>query len=167
MTLWLVGMMGSGKTAAGGLAADALGVPFLDTDAEIARRMGCSVAQLWGDLGESAFRDMERAALQRVAGTEAIVGTGGGAILDEGNRRTMHESGKVVWLTAPSTTLAKRVGSGQERPLLAKDSDVAGNIASILEEREPAYADSADERIDTESRTVQEVAEKIAEAWPR
>jgi shikimate kinase len=166
MTLWLVGMMGSGKSSAGALAAENLGVPFHDTDNEIAGRMGCSVAQLWGDLGESAFRDMERATIQRLAGTESVVGTGGGAILDEANRRTMHESGKVVWLTAPSPTLAKRVGSGPERPLLAKDSDVAGNVASILKEREPAYADSADERIDTESRTVEEVAEKIAEAWP-
>ena len=166
MTLWLVGMMGSGKTSAGGLAADTLGVPFLDTDAEISRRMGCSVAQLWGDLGESAFRDMERAAIQRVAGTEAVVGTGGGAILDETNRRTMHESGTVVWLTAPAETLAKRVGSGPERPLLAKDSDVAANLAAILDERARAYAESADEQIDTDSRTVAEVAEKIAESWP-
>jgi len=167
MTLWLVGMMGSGKSSAGALAAEKLGVPFHDTDSEIARRMGCSVAQLWGDLGESAFRDMESATIQRLAGTESVVGTGGGAILDEANRRTMHESGKVVWLTATSPTLAKRVGSGPERPLVAKDSDVVGNIASILEEREPAYADSANELIDTEARTVEEVAEKIAEAWPR
>ena len=167
MTLWLVGMMGSGKTSAGEQAAESLGVPFFDTDAEIARRMGCSVAQLWGDLGESAFRDMESAAIQRLAGTEAIVGTGGGAVLDEANRGKMRESGKVVWLKAAASTLAERVGSGPERPLLAEDSDVAGNLTTILDERTSAYGDSADLQIDTEGRSLEEVAEEIAALWPR
>jgi len=166
MTLWLIGMMGSGKSAAGRLAAGALGVDFADTDEEIASRMGCSVAQLWGNLGESAFREMEKAALSRLSGAKAVVATGGGVVMDPANRALMRESGTVIWLTASPATLASRVGAGDTRPLLAGAAPVEESLDAILRERTKAYASASHSQIDTEGRTVEQVAEEIAALWP-
>lgn len=166
MTLWLVGLMGSGKTSAGRLAASNLRLPFSDTDEVVARRMGCSVAQLWGDLGEAAFRDMEKAALEGLAHSDGVVATGGGVVLDEENRRTLVNSGKVVWLEASPAVLAKRLEGAEGRPLLlVPDSDRHSVLVRQLAERAELYAEVASHRIATDELTVEQVADRIEEIW--
>jgi shikimate kinase len=166
MTLWLVGMMGSGKSSAGRLAASNLGVHFSDTDEVVARRMGCSVAQLWGELGEAAFRDMEKVALGGLAGSGGVVATGGGVVLDEENRRTLVHTGKVVWLEAPPAILAKRLEGAEGRPLLlVPDGDRESVLARHLTERAELYAEVASYRIATDQLTVEQVAERLEEIW--
>ena len=166
MTLWLVGLMGSGKTSAGRLAASNLGLPFSDTDEVVARRMGCSVAQLWGDLGEAAFRDMEKVALEDLAHSDGVVATGGGVVLDEENRRTLVSSGKVVWLEASPAVLAKRLEGAEGRPLLlVPDGDRYSVLVRQLAERAELYAEVASHRITTDELTVEQVADRIEEIW--
>jgi len=115
-------MMGSGKSSAGALAAQHLGVPFVDIDQEIVADLGSSIPKLWADSGERAFREMETATIGRVAGTRAIVSTGGGAVLDPSNRYRMRTTGTVVWLRARPEVLAARLAEGGEgRPMLDHD----------------------------------------------
>ncbi len=163
--LWLIGMMGSGKSAVGSRVAAHFGVRFIDTDAEVSRRTGCSIAQLWGTRGEAAFRAMESAAVAQAAGGDAaVIATGGGVVLDPANVAAMRGSGTVVWLTAPPETLAARAGSGASRPLLADDPSPS-RLALLLEERSSLYAAAADHVVETGSVSLDDVAERIEELW--
>ena len=117
--LWLVGMMGAGKSVVGRRSADRIGVDFVDVDSEITSRLGCSIAQLWEERGEQAFRDIEAAEVSRIAarGRPAIVAAGGGAVLAEGNVAAMRASGMVVWLDAPaSVRSAPRSAAARRAP---------------------------------------------------
>ena len=166
MTLWLIGMMGSGKTTAGKLAASNLGVPFEDTDEVVAERVGCSVAQLWGSLGEAGFRDAEKAALSNLASVEGIVATGGGVVLDEGNRRILSQSQKVVWLEASPTVLEMRLDSTVDRPgLLSSETSTVKFLTGLLDERLALYAEVSTHRILTGSIDAAVVAKEIEDIW--
>jgi shikimate kinase len=163
--IWLIGMMGAGKTAVGRELASRLGLDFADTDAEVVARTGCSIAHLWGERGEAAFRDMERAALRHLADRDpAVIATGGGAVLDPDNVATMRRSGLVVWLTATDATLARRVGDATTRPLLDA-GDSRAQLAAILEERLPDYTNAAHHAVSTEGVTTAEVAAIIEALW--
>ena len=103
--LLLVGMMGSGKTTVGHLAAARLGWPHLDSDAEVEQATGQSVPEIFVNQGEPAFRAAETAALVRALGVEpVVVSVAGGAVLDPQNRQLIRESGTVVWLRADVET---------------------------------------------------------------
>jgi shikimate kinase len=167
MTMWLIGMMGAGKTSAGAEAAAALGVPFRDTDLEVVEETGSSIQELWDSIGERAFRDLESVVVKRLAGSAAIVATGGGVVVDGRNREAMSRSGKVVWLQAPPEVLLARVGSDGERPLLATADDALTVLSDIAASREPWYRGLADHVIDTSERSVDEVARELEVLWER
>ncbi len=163
--LWLIGMMGSGKSAVGSRLAARIGVRLIDTDAEVSRRTGCSIAQLWGERGEAAFRTMESAAVAKAAADDAaVIATGGGVVLDPANVAAMRRSGTVVWLTASPEILAVRAGPDAARPLLGDDPSPS-RLARLLEERSPLYAAAADHVVETESASIEDVAEQIEELW--
>ncbi|UCG41119.1 MAG: shikimate kinase [Acidimicrobiia bacterium] len=162
--LWLVGLMGSGKSTIGPLAADLLGVAFVDTDALVETRTGQSISELF-EAGEQSFRDVEAAVIEDVsAGPAAVVATGGGAVLREANQQHMRASGVVVWLRATAETLAARVGQADGRPLLA--GAPAERLATLVDQRRADYAAAADVVIDTDGRGVEEVLEEVVAAWP-
>lgn len=166
MKIWLTGMMGSGKTTSGSLAAASLDVPFIDTDELVAAKAGTSIAELWSDQGEEAFRDIERAIVAEVEAQAGIVSTGGGVVLDEANRAVLARSGIVVWLEASPEVLASRVSSSAERPLLAAAGDRAvAVLARTLAERSDLYADLADHRIETDHLDTADVARRIEGLW--
>lgn len=168
MTLWLVGMMGSGKTSIGSLAAQRLGVSFIDIDEEIVADQGSPIPELFARLGEGAFREIEASTIERVAGARAIVSTGGGAVLDPSNRRRMKNTGTVVWLRARPEVLEARIAdTGEGRPMLADRAERGARIAELLEERTAAYDGAADYEIDTSELSVEEVAMRIEELWSR
>jgi len=166
MTLWLVGMMGSGKSTAGRLAADSLDVAFFDTDEEVASTVGRQVADIWEELGEPSFREMESGAIRRLAGENAVVSTGGGVVLDHGNRDVMKKSGSVIWLSCPPKVLASRLEGSSGRPLLDGEPDLAAAIGAVLARRSAAYSEVADFEIDTSLLSVAEVAARIEGHWP-
>lgn len=163
-TLWLLGMMGSGKTAVGREVALLTGFPFVDLDAEVEQVAGMPIAAIFSSEGEAGFRRREREALLAVAGTASVVATGGGTVLDPRNVTTMRETGTTVWLAAGATVLAARVGDGRGRPLLSA-SDPAVRLEAILAERLPLYRQAAEHEVDTEGRGIDEVAREVRDLW--
>jgi shikimate kinase len=165
MTLWLAGMMGSGKTSSGGVAAAHLGVSFFDTDVEVTAGLDCTVSELWERVGESTFREMESAAVRKLAGLGAIVATGGGAILQAVNRDAMTASGPIVWLQASPEEILERVGATTGRPLLDSSPDRLEELRKLSTERAGIYAEVADHVIVTSGKSVAEVADEIELLW--
>lgn len=165
MKIWLIGMMGSGKTSAGKIAARNLGVAFMDTDRVVEQRAGESVSAFWSANGEKAFRDVERSVVEELADEEGIVATGGGVVLNAANRRLLVDSGTVVWLRAEPSALAARVSTSSDRPLLAESEDRLGVIATKLRERQGLYELVADYRIETDHLSPIEVAGEIEAIW--
>lgn len=160
-TLWLVGMMGSGKSTVGGLVAGDLGRGFVDLDRALEEVAGESVAEMVRR-DERAFRGREAEMLVEVAGRPLVVATGGGVVLDDGNVATMRSTGLVVWLEAPVGVLADRVGSAEERPLLGDDP--TGALHRLLAERGSRYRSAAHVVVDAAPEPVA-VAAAVLVAW--
>lgn len=165
MKIWLIGMMGSGKSSAGALAAAGLGVDFMDTDEIVADRAGTSIKQLWSDEGEGAFREREKVVVTDLETSDGIVATGGGVVLDEANRTTMRRSGLVVWLEASPPVLVERIGDGADRPLVEADADLLGVLTRILTERKALYRETADHRIVTDHLDLAAISNRIEDLW--
>ncbi len=164
-SLWLIGMMGSGKSSVGRALAQRLGRRFVDTDDVVTRRMGCSIAEFWGEKGEAAFRDMEAAAVAEVAAADGrVVATGGGVVLSSANVSAMRDSGMVVWLKAQPATLAARVASNSRRPLL-RDSEPVDRLTEILAERTDRYEAAAHVAVATDGLEMETVVDRIEELW--
>jgi shikimate kinase len=140
-TVWLVGMMGAGKSAVGVLLAQRLARPLVDLDREIEQQAGRSIPELFASEGEAGFRKREREALERVAGTPAVVALGGGAAAQPGALQRLLASGTLVYLRARPETLAARIGDAAARPLLAGLAPAArlAELRRLLAEREPTY----------------------------
>lgn len=161
MNLWLVGMMGSGKTTVGRLVAVGAGLPFHDVDLIVQQRIGTSIPDLWKREGENAFRAIEASIVSELASAEGtVISTGGGAILRKSNRRAMRRSGTVVWLQAPAAVLATRVGGSLERPVLGGGGE--NRLAELLENRHDAYEAVAHHTVNTAGRTPAGVAAEVA-----
>ena len=161
MNVWLVGMMGSGKSEVGRRLASKMGAPFVDLDAQLETEAGRPISRIFREDGEPAFRKMEQALLARVAKRrDAVIATGGGAVLSPANRRAMRESGTVVWLDAPPATLAARIGGDGARPLL-EGGDPAATLAKIAGERDARYRDAAHLRVSSDARDADAVADEV------
>lgn len=175
--LVLVGMMGSGKTEVGRRCAERLALPFLDTDDLVEATDGRAVREIFALEGETAFRAMERAAVQDAAASPApaVISCGGGAVLDPANRRALRKKGFVVWLRASPGELARRVEAVglTERPLLssvaasggasgsASGNQLADTIQRLAAIREEAYGAAAHVAVETEGCSPDEVADRV------
>lgn len=158
--IFLTGFMGCGKTSVGRVLAKRLGWTFVDLDQVIVDEAGESIKEIFASQGEPAFRELESRMLVQVAMRPSqVVSTGGGVVLDRGNRAVMREYGYIVNLTASVEEITARVCGDSERPLLADDASPQ-RIGSMLENREQFYAD-ADLRIDTTGKTVEGVADLV------
>jgi len=164
MSLFLVGMRGAGKSAAGALAAARLGVPFVDVDQAIAERAGTSIAVIFATRGEAAFRAFERELVHEIVpGPAALVALGAGAVADPEARAAIRRHGRVVWLTARSDVLHARI-RGSARPALSA-LDPSEEVAILAAEREPLYRQCADAQVDTSALALEEVAHVIEQFW--
>jgi shikimate kinase len=139
-TVVLVGMMGSGKTAVGTALARMLGVPFLDSDAEIEEAANMTIAEIFARDGEPFFRRKETQVITRLLDTRTgILSTGGGAYLAEENRRLISARGVAVWLRADIDLLWSRVRHKSTRPLL-RTANPRHTLEDLAAVREPLYA---------------------------
>ncbi len=164
-TVWIVGMMGVGKSAVARLVARRLGRPWVDTDAEVERRAERRIAEIFASEGEAAFRRREREAIDAVAGRPVIAALGGGAIAQDGAAERLAATGTVVSLRARPETLLRRIGDAAERPLLAglAPAERLARIEALLREREPHYR-RADLVVDTDALGPEEVADEVIRA---
>jgi shikimate kinase len=169
--LALIGYRGTGKSTVGRILAERLNRRFLDADLEIEVRAGRSIRSIFTDWGEAVFRDWEEQTLAELILTfpDAIVATGGGAVLREANRGRIRGFGFVAWLRAEPSVLARRLeydGRGlAERPPLTRAGTLP-EIATVLEDRIPLYQQLADAVFETGDKTPDEVAAAILGRWP-
>ena len=165
MILSLIGYRATGKTTLARLLAERLGWDWLDADVEIERRAGKSIARIFADDGEPAFRALEAEVIANLCRRDRLVlATGGGAPLRPENRRAMRAAGKVVWLTARAETIWDRMTSDAtthaRRPNLTGGKPLT-EIVELLKMREPIYRELADWVVDTEGRTPEALVEEI------
>ncbi len=155
--LFLVGMMGAGKTTIGRSLARILDREFVDLDHELESRCGVRVSLIFDIEGEEGFRRRETTALDECSRRRGIVlATGGGAVLAPENREYLMERGVVVYLRASADELFRRVSRDRNRPLL-QTPDPKGRLRSLLQEREPLYEQVASITFDTGSMAVAQV----------
>ena len=161
----LIGMMGAGKSTIGEKLADRLNRPYIDNDTQVEHVTGRTVAQIWRDEGEAAFRRHESAALRAAIQSPAptVIAVAGGAVLDPENRKRIAGAGRVVWLRAEVDTLARHVRySGDDhRPLLEGPAELEDVLGRLEEQRRPMYAELADITVDVDGLTVEEVRERV------
>jgi shikimate kinase len=162
-TIALVGLMGAGKSSIGRRLALALGLPFRDADEEVERAAGRSVADIFAELGEPAFRDGERRVIARLLDDPPqVLATGGGAFMHDDTRRLIAEKAISIWLKADIEVLARRVARKNDRPLL-QNKDHRAVLEALARERDPVYA-TADIVIDSAETPHQVTVQAIVEA---
>jgi shikimate kinase len=161
-SIFLIGPMGSGKSAVGRALARLCGRDFYDSDAEIERRTGVDINFIFDKEGEPGFRAREREVIEDLTRLPGIVlATGGGAVLLPENRSALGSRGTAVYLEASIEQQVERTRHGRHRPLLSA-ADPATRLAELMRVREPLYRETAAIVVATDRRKVQAVAEQIA-----
>jgi len=159
--IYLIGMMGSGKTVTGKALAVLLNYVFVDLDAEIQTKDGRSISEIFAGSGEPFFRDVESTALENFSKKDGqVIATGGGIVLREENVRRMKTTGKVVLLEAPAESLWQRVRYSKDRPLLNKP-DPLGTLRQILGNRKSLYEKACHFSVLTDGKIAEDVANEI------
>jgi shikimate kinase len=159
--VFLVGPMGSGKSAVGRHLARLLRFCFHDSDADIEARTGVDIAFIFEKEGEAGFRQRERESIERLTRLSGVViATGGGAVISVENRRMLSQRGAVVYLETSVGQQLERTRHGRHRPLL-NDTDPEEKLAELMRHRAQLYAEIADITVPTDGRRVQAVAEEI------
>ena len=159
--VFLIGPMGSGKSAVGRHLARMLRFHFHDSDADIEARTGVDIAFIFEKEGEAGFRLRERESIERLTRLDGVViATGGGAVIDADNRRLLAERGAVVYLETSIGQQLERTRHGRHRPLL-NDTDPKEKLVELMRHRALLYAEIADITVSTDGRRVQVVAEEI------
>ena len=165
--IFLVGMMGSGKTTVGRALAQRLKLPFVDTDRILVERTGVPVATIFEIEGEGGFRRRESAVLAELAaGDDQVIATGGGAVLAAENRAVLRAGGTVVYLRARLDHLWERTRHDTSRPLLAT-ADPRATLAALLEARDPLYREVAHVVVDTGTQSAGTLVSRVAAALQR
>ncbi|HSL92168.1 MAG TPA: shikimate kinase [Candidatus Limnocylindrales bacterium] len=156
----LVGFMGAGKSSVGKILAERLAAEFIDVDERIEAAAGKSIGEIFASCGEEAFREMERAAVRDAVSVPGrVVAAGGGAFLDEANRRTLKAYAPVFFLDVSVESVLERLAEDRSRPLFTGEKE-AGKLRELMDRRRPAY-EEADFRVSTDDRSVPEISDRI------
>jgi shikimate kinase len=163
VNVFLIGPMGSGKTAVGRQLARALRLDFYDCDVEIERRTGVDIAYIFEKEGEAGFREREREVIDALTQLEEVViATGGGAILSPQNREHLAARGRVVYLRTGIEHQLERTRHGRHRPLL-HTADPEAKLRELMGIRAPLYESIANITVATDGRHVRAVADEIVQ----
>ncbi len=167
MNIYLIGFRCTGKTTVSEILANRLGWSAIDSDVELVKEQGTTIADIVEKKGWDAFRSIEKTIIKKL-GTlnNHVVSTGGGAILDEENVANMRENGKVVWLTADPDTIRNRMAQDEttedSRPALT-DKGIYDEIVETLTIRNPKYEKAMDFSVNTVDHDIPEVCRIIIE----
>ena len=165
----LIGYRGTGKTTVARLLSERLGYRWLDADVELEARAGKSIAQIFADDGEQAFRSLEAQVLaEALQGSSLVIATGGGVILRDDNRELLRRAGSVIWLEASPETLYERIQGDNTTSARRPNLTAAGGLAEVREmlaRREPLYRECAKLRIDANRQPPEAVVDEILAAW--
>ena len=160
----LIGPMGSGKTSSGRILAKEMGYVFSDTDEEVIKRTGVSIAYIFDVEGEEGFRKRECLALKEcLNNNNTVVSTGGGIVLSKENRDLLQDRGTVVYLQTSIRSQVKRTASTNNRPLL-QNKDPEETLEKLMLTRAPLYEEIADITIMTDNKSLQEMSKEIQRA---
>ena len=161
--VFLIGPMGSGKTAVGKHLAKLLHLQFYDSDAEIEHRTGVDIPFIFEKEGESGFREREREVIDSLTALpDVIIATGGGAVLLPQNREHLSNRGWVVYLQTGIEQQLERTRHGRQRPLLYTD-DPEQKLRELMSQRAPLYESIAAVTVPTDGRQVRAVAEEVVQ----
>lgn len=163
--IYLIGLMGAGKTTIGRQLAKALQLPFYDSDKAIEEQTGVDIPTIFEYEGEEGFRDRELNMIQELTKIDGIVlATGGGAILKEENRDALKKNGFVVYLQCSVDKILQRTRRDNQRPLLYTDTP-RERIEALFLEREALYLSCADFKIETSSMQSKTVVQNILDEY--
>jgi shikimate kinase len=162
--IFLIGLMGAGKTTIGKLLAKQLGKTFYDTDLEVEKRTGVKIPVIFDLEGEEGFRKREAAVIQELTSLENIVlATGGGAVIAQENRNCLKRNGDVIYLRANVNDLWHRMRHDKQRPLL-QNVDIRAKLQQLYRDRHPLYMDIASIIVDTGNQPTATVIKQIEQA---
>lgn len=159
--IFLVGLMGAGKTSVGRMLARRMSKDFLDADTEVEKSTGVKIPVIFEIEGESGFRAREEKMIEQLTAMDGIVlATGGGAVISPANRKLLKSRGRVIYLRAAPEDLWKRTRRDRNRPLL-QTADPLGRLRELHEQRDPLYREVADLIVDTGSQSVAHLTSRI------
>jgi shikimate kinase len=159
----LIGLMGAGKTSIGRQLAKQLKLTFYDSDEEVEKRSGASIRWIFDIEGETGFRLRENKTITDLMNlTNIVLATGGGAVLNPENRKTLASNAIVIYLQASIDTLTERTSRNQRRPLLSHPNP-REVLEKLLEQRDPLYREIADLVYSTSANNINKIAEQIVQ----
>jgi len=170
MNIVLIGYRCSGKTEVGQILADKLGMDFVDTDTLIEEYAGCSIETLITGSGWRHFREIEKKLIKVIsAKSKQVIATGGGAVMDADNLKSLKRKAWIVWLNGKPEVLAQRMvkdqARGKARPSLT-GTDAIREIAGVLADRRSYYERAGNFKIDTSTLSIREAADLIVRNLP-
>ena len=164
VNLILIGFMATGKSTLAKALAPGLGLDAVDTDDLIVERAGKPITDIFSDIGQEGFRDLESDVLQDLLnGERMVISTGGGIVTRPGNIELIRSLGMVIWLDASIDVIIDRASKSDDRPLLQTE-DPRRSVEELMAGRMELYRQAADERIDVNDLSSEELAYGIAES---
>ena len=162
----LIGMRGTGKTTVGRLLSEKLQKQFIETDRLIEERVGMEIAQIVAKNGWEDFRKKEAEVIASLASKEnCVISCGGGVVINDENIKLVQKHGVLFLLLASINTMLSRIGDDQNRPSLLGKTSRRADMEEVWLNRRKLYYNAAQEAIDTEKLTPEEVASKITQIW--
>lgn len=162
MNVVLVGYRGTGKSVVGQLLASQLRLRVVSLDAELQRQAGKSIPEIVREVGWPGFRDLEEQIVTTFAAQDGqVLDCGGGVIEREANFERLRAAGRVIWLKASTATIVSRIRGDTQRPSLTGAKSFTEEVDEVLQRRTPLYRRIAHHEIDTDARTVEDIAREI------